>query len=98
MLRGQCRGWKLVLPHGGGCLEPVPFDEPGRVVDLPKGQQRLLKLLDAVEGPHPEQVLLERADEPLGAAIAFRGADEGGRAVDAEEDQFWKWSDMYCEP
>src|SRR3954467_11956031 len=56
---------QLVLPHGRGCLEPVPFDEPGCVVDLPKDQQRLTEVLDGVEGAHPEQVLLERADEAL---------------------------------
>src|SRR4029450_7923772 len=85
MVRGHCRGRKLVLPHGGGCLEPVPFDEPGCVVELPKDEQRLTKLLDGVEGAHPEQVLLERADEALRAAIAFGSPHEGGRTLDAEE-------------
>src|SRR3954469_14266113 len=85
MLRGPCRGLKLVLSHGRGCLEPVPFDEPGGVVALPKVEQRLPKLLDGVEGPHPEQVLLERADEALGAAISLRRPHEGGRACDAQE-------------
>src|SRR3982750_5055511 len=63
----------------------MPFDEPGRVVDLPKGQERLSKLFDAVEGAHPEQVLFERADEALGAAIPLGGPHEGGRACDAQE-------------
>src|SRR3954468_18071359 len=85
MLRGPCRGSKLVLSHGRGCLEPVPFDEPGGVVDLPKVEQRLPKLLDGVEGTHPEQVLLERADEALGAAISLRRPHEGGRACDAQK-------------
>src|SRR3982750_4928358 len=85
ILRGQCRGRKLVLPHGGGCLEPVPFDQPGCVVGLTEGQQRLPKLLDGVEGPHPEQVLLERADEALGAAISLGSSHEGGRTRDAQE-------------
>src|SRR3954467_4803 len=85
MLRGPGRGWKLVLSHGPRCLEPVPFDEPGCVVALPKVEQRLPKLLDGVEGPHPEQVLLERADEALGAAIPLGGPHEGRRACDAQE-------------
>src|SRR3954453_16967039 len=85
MLRSPCCGWKLVLPHGCGCLEPVPFDEPGRVVDLPKDEQRLTELLDGVEGAHPEQVLLERADEALGAAVALGSPHEGRRALDAQE-------------
>src|SRR3954449_8025179 len=88
MLRGHDRGWKLVLPHGCGCLEPVPFDEPGRVVALPKDEQRLTELLDGVEGPHPEQVLLEGADEALGAAVPLRGPHEGRRTLDAEEGKF----------
>src|SRR5215203_837947 len=85
MLRGQCRGWKLVLPHGRGRLKPVPLDEPGRVVDLAEDQQRLPKLFDGVEGPHPEQVLLERADEALRTAIPLGGPHEGRRTLDAQE-------------
>src|SRR3954465_6076506 len=85
MLRGPCPRSKLVLSHGRGCLEPVPFDEPGGVVALPKVEQRLPKLLDGVEGAHPEQVLLERADEALGAAIPLGGSHEGGRACDAQK-------------
>lgn len=42
-------------------------------------------MLDGVEGPHPQEVLLEGADEAFGAAITLRRADEGGRALDAEE-------------
>src|SRR3954464_861543 len=85
MLCGQCRGRKLVLPHGGGCLKPVPFDEPGRVVELPKNEQRLTELLDGVEGAHPEQVLFECAEKALGAAIPLGGPHEGGRTRDAQE-------------
>src|SRR3954465_15009354 len=85
MLRGPCPRSKLVLSHGRRCLEPVPFDEPGGVVALPKVEQRLPKLLDGVEGPHPEQVLLEGADEALGAAISLRRPHKGGRACDAQK-------------
>src|ERR687894_856360 len=67
--------------------EPVAFDQPAVVVGLPEREQRLPQLLDGLEGPHPQQVLLQRADEPLGAAIAFRRPDEGGRTLDAEEGQ-----------
>src|SRR5215218_3061280 len=79
---------KLVLAHGGGCLEPVPFDEPGRVVDLPKVEQRLSKLLDGVEGLLPQEVLLERADEALGTAVSLGSPHEGRRACDAQEAEF----------
>ena len=78
--------------------ESVSLDQPGRVVGFPEREQRLPQLLDGLEGPHPEQVLLQGADEPLGTAIAFRGADEGGRAVDAEKGQFLlEVVRMYCE-
>src|SRR3954467_330341 len=63
----------------------MPFDEPGRVVALPKVEQRLPKLLDSVEGVRPEQVLLQGPDEALGAAVPLRRPHEGRRTLDAEE-------------
>src|SRR5215203_2893644 len=63
----------------------MPFDEPGCVVALPKDEQRLTEVLDGVEGLHPQEVLLERADEALGAAISLGGSHEGGRTLDAQE-------------
>src|SRR5215212_9786409 len=63
----------------------MPFDEPGRVVALPKDEQRLPKLLDGVEGAHPEQVLLQGPNEALSAAISFRRPHEGGRTLNAQE-------------
>jgi len=47
--------------------------------------QRLRQFFDRLEVPHPQQVLLERANESLSAAIALRGSDESGRTLDAEE-------------
>ena len=47
--------------------------------------ERLAQLLDGVEAAQPEQVLLERADEALDAAVALGLAHERGRACDAEE-------------
>src|SRR3954462_13441643 len=88
MLRGPCRGSKLFLPHGRRCLEPVPFDEPGCVIALPKDQQGLTELLDGVEGAHPEQVLLQGPDEALGAAVPLGSPHEGRRALDAQEGKF----------
>src|SRR5215216_1564327 len=66
----------------------MAFDQPAIVVGLAEREQRLPQLLDGLEGPHPEQVFLEGADEALGAAIAFRGPDEGGRTIDPEKGQF----------
>src|SRR3954466_13134745 len=66
----------------------MPFDEPGRVVDLAKHQQGLTEFLDGVEGPHPEQVLLEGANKALRAAIPLGSPHEGRRTLDAEEGKF----------
>ena len=77
----------------------MALDQPGRVVGFPECEQRLPQLLNRLEGPHPEQVFLQRANEALGAAIAFRCPDEGGRTLDAEEGDFiLEASDMYCDP
>src|SRR5260221_13902596 len=65
--------------------EAVPLDQPSGVVGLAKLEQGLTQFLDGLEGLHPQQVFLERADEPLGTAGAFRRPDEGGRTGDAEE-------------
>jgi hypothetical protein len=54
----------------------VPLDQPSGVVGLAEVEQRPAKLLDGVEGLHPQEVLLQRADEALGAAVALRCADE----------------------
>src|SRR3954447_1449344 len=81
-------GLKLLLTKLGWREESVALDQPGRVVGFPEREQRLPQLLDGLERSHPEQVFLQRADEPLGAAIAFRCPHEGGRTVDAEEGEF----------
>ena len=82
---------KLLLAELGWREEAVALDQPGRVVGLAERQQRLTQFLDGRKGPHPQQVFLEGADEALGTAIAFRGPDEGGRTLDAEERDLWKW-------
>ena len=63
----------------------MPLDQPRRVVDVPKRQKRVAQILDRVDALHPEQVLLERADEALSAAVAFRCTDEGRRTRDAQD-------------
>src|SRR5215217_1762425 len=97
-LCGECRGWKLVLPDGTGRSEPVPLDQPGRVVGLAEVEQRPTQVLDAVEGPHPQQILLESADEALGAAVALGGAKAGELSMPRKRSSFWKSSAMYCDP
>ena len=55
----------------------VPLDQPVFVVAAPEVDKGSAEILDGVEGPDPEQVLLQRPDKPLGAAVALGGADEG---------------------
>src|SRR5512143_900195 len=66
-------------------LVAVPSEQPMMVVPIGKVDQRLAQLLNGLEGPYPEQVLLESADEALGHTIAFGLAHEAGRAGDTEE-------------
>src|SRR3954453_16735754 len=63
----------------------MPLGQPGRVVSLAEGEQRLTQLLARGEAPHPQQVLLQRADEALGAAVALRRPHERRRALGAQE-------------
>ncbi len=58
----------------------VSGDEPGGVVVRDEALQRTSQRFDGAEGVHPEEVLLERADEALGDAVALRLTDEGRRA------------------
>src|SRR3954452_20012075 len=84
-MRGHGQLVELSGPDLGRCPVAVPLDDPGLVVNLPELLERQAQLLDGGEGPDPEQVLLQRPDEPLGAAVALRLAHEGRRALDAGE-------------
>src|SRR3954464_533863 len=68
-----------------GRLVAVPLDDPALVVGPLERDERQAELLDGLEAAHPQQVLLQGPDEPLGAAVALRLAHEGRRALDAEE-------------
>ena len=50
-------------------MEPIPLNEPGLIVGVTEGEQGLAELLDGVEGVHPKQVFLERADESLSSLV-----------------------------
>src|SRR3954451_20168714 len=63
----------------------VPGDEPGGVVVGNELLQLTAQLFDGVSKVCTHEVLLQGADEALRDAIALRLADEGGRALDAEE-------------
>src|SRR5512134_1598927 len=59
--------------------------QPVRVVPGGEFEQGEAQLLDGLELAHPEQVLLQGPDEPLGDAVALWLAHEGRRRLDAEE-------------
>ena len=50
----------------------LALQSPVFVVDLLEVETRLAQFLDALEVRHPEQILLERADETLGQAATVR--------------------------
>ena len=66
----------------------MPGDEPGLVVAAREVLEGDPEFLDGVEGSHPQQVFLQRADEAFGDAVPLRFPDKGGRAHDAQEGQF----------
>ena len=49
----------------------MSLDQPLLVVGLSECDQRLVEVLDGVEGPDPKQVFLQCPDEPFGAAVAL---------------------------
>src|SRR3954451_3337356 len=63
----------------------VPGDEPGGVVVGNELLQPTAQLFDGVEGMHPEEVLLQGADEAFGNAVALGLADGGGRPLETKE-------------
>src|ERR687886_612047 len=77
-LCGESRDGKLILSNGSRRSEAVPLDQPFGIVRLLERQQRLAELLDTGEEPHPEQGLFQRADEPLGAALASGARTKAG--------------------
>ena len=80
---GSCPAW---IAAGG--LKPCRSMSQVALVGVPERDQRLAELLHGVKGLHPEQVLLEGADEALGAAVALGRADKSGRAFEAEDGGF----------
>ena len=67
---------------------PVPLAQPACVVSLHELAEFSGQILDGVEVPDPQDLLLDRADQPLGHAISLRLAHERRRALDAEEAYF----------
>ena len=62
----------------------MPRDEPGLVVTPGERDERAAQVLDSVEGPHPQQVLLQGSNKSFGDAIALWFTHERGRGFDAQ--------------
>jgi|SRR5205807_4522393 len=58
---------------------------PALVVDLLPSDERQAKFFDGVEGRHPQELLLQRADDALGTAIAFGRTHERRTRFDSPE-------------
>src|SRR5690606_17262128 len=63
----------------------MALNHPPFVVQLRPLDERTAQLLDGRERADPQQLLLERADGPLRAAVPFRRTDERRARADAEE-------------
>ena len=66
----------------------MPLDEPLRIIETEPVVQSETKLLHRLERAHPQELLLERANEPLRDAIAFWGTDERRTRRDPEKPEF----------
>ena len=67
---------------------PVPLAQPACVASLRELANFPGQILDGVEVPDTQDLLLNRADQPLGHAISLRPAHERRRTLDAEETYF----------
>ena len=55
----------------------MALEDPAPVVGVLEGMEGAAAVFDGVEAPDPQQVLLQDADEALGAPLALGLADEG---------------------
>jgi len=76
---------KEVSSDGGWCAMSVAADQPVLVVVGLEGLECLVELIESGEGLDPEKLLLQGAPEPLDAAVALRGSDEGGAGFHPQE-------------
>lgn len=64
---------------------PTARDEPAVVVEFNPLQQSEAQFLGVAEVAHPEELLLEGAEEALDASVALRQAHEGRAGDHADE-------------
>src|SRR2546428_9811244 len=83
----SCSGSKCkkLLASLGGREVPQALDDPALIVALAKFRQAMPQLFHVLKRAHPQELLFQRADEPLHAAIALRLAHEGRRRLHAQE-------------
>ena len=60
---------------------PQASDQPYGVAGVLEREERLAQLLESVEGLHPQEVVLQRADEALGAAVVLGSRTKAGELV-----------------
>src|SRR3954469_2388032 len=70
-----------------GVPAAMAADHPPLVVRPLELAQRLDQIRHRGEAPHPQELLLQGADEPLGAPVPLRLPHEARRAGHAEEPQ-----------
>ncbi len=72
----------MLLPNLGGALVTMPPHDPGLVINPPELLRGNPQFLYSLEGPHPEQILLEDTHESFSAPIALRFPHEGRKGRD----------------
>jgi len=63
----------------------MPLEQPVLIESFLELQQRLPQFFDGIEVAHPQQLLLQGADEALGHAVALRRPDKARAGFDAEK-------------
>lgn len=66
----------------------MPLDEPLFIIETQPVMESETKILHGLERAHPQELLLERANEPLRHSIAFRGTDKRRTRHDPEKPEF----------
>ena len=77
----------------------MPFDEPDRVVDLPKAEQRLTELSTVskvrTQSRFSFRVRMKRSAQPFPSGARTKA---GELSMPRKASSFWKASDMYWLP
>ena len=66
----------------------MPLDQPRLVIETEPVAKGVAKVFNSLERSPSQELLLERPNEPLRDAVAFRGADEHRARRDPEKAEF----------